>query len=527
MTRIKVVALFLLAFLLTPTVAQAFDIPLLTWERGRDQQVVLGGGAYTNGWKVTLEDGSNTPLAFTASSKNAAGYIVYTLTLPDDFPLGPYSIVTNGSGSPRTVVAGVNIIAARTIGETSRLFSLTLIISITIFLAGIVSTIRARKYLYIPFKSHQILPRLTDAIIDEPMNFWLRLEEAPYRVRVRSLTSLKQSLLRFLLIREGELAHRISKGLYGALPIAGLIAGIFTAVTVKRNDGITNTAMTIFIVVGAIAIFDAFSGVFAALGFWAGQIITGQVTNVQEVLITLAIGFAWVGSSLFSALLREVIQRDFTSESSRGENSFKFFGVLGSSLVGGGVFYLGHSLANSVINIDLTVRSLTVIDYLSVVAILVVKGFADAVIISRTSEGESRDESFYIARTNSPATAFGVFISVFAFVYLWTESAGRSLFIALIFSLPYFLAFIRFDKSSFLRTERIPRNILLESLVLSAIAFAISGQIALKPLLSDQRADWLLLLAGIAPVIHSIYSAIYSSNEEKFSFTENQEIIEP
>jgi hypothetical protein len=68
---------------------------------------------------------------------------------------------------------------------------------------------------------------------------------------------------------------------------------------------------------------------------------------------------------------------------------------------------------------------------------------------------------------------------------------------------------------------------LAESLVISAIAFVVFRQISTQPLLLDQRADLLLLLAGIAPVLHAIYSAIYSSNEEKFSFEENLEIIEP
>ena len=527
MNRLRIAIALIIGFILAPTAAQAFDIPLLTWERGRDQQVVLGGGAYANNWKVTLEGESADPLEFKASTKNAAGYIVFTLTLPDDFPTGPYSVVTNGNGSPRTIVAGVNIIPAQSIGETTRLFSLTLIIAIVVFLSGIVSTIRARKYIFIPFATTQELPRDTDPIVTEVDNFWTRLEEAPYRNRIRALTSLNQSLLRFLLIREGELAHRISKGLYGTLPLAGLIAGIFTAVTIKRNDGISNTAMTIFIVVAAVAIFDAFSGLTAALGFWAGQIITGQVTSVQEVLITLAIGFAWVGPSLFAALLREVIQRDFTTEGARNEDPIKFFGVIGSSFVGGGVFYLGHELANSVINLDLTARKLTIINVAIIALLLAIRGFADGIVLSRPTLGTPRDESFYIARTTSPKTALGVLIAVFAFVYLWTQSAGRSLFIAVIFALPYFLAFIRFNKVSYLKTDRIPRNILLESFAISAIAFFISGQIALKPLLSDQRADYLLLLAGIAPVLHSIYSAIYSSNEEKFSFTQNQEIIEP
>jgi hypothetical protein len=78
-----------------------------------------------------------------------------------------------------------------------------------------------------------------------------------------------------------------------------------------------------------------------------------------------------------------------------------------------------------------------------------------------------------------------------------------------------------------LKTERIPRNILLESALISGVAFIIFRQISLEPLLLNQRAGLLLLLTGIAPAIHSIYSAIYSSNEAKFSFEENPEIIKP
>ena len=45
MNRMKALGIFLITLLLSPIAAQAFDIPLLTWERGRQQQVVLGGGA--------------------------------------------------------------------------------------------------------------------------------------------------------------------------------------------------------------------------------------------------------------------------------------------------------------------------------------------------------------------------------------------------------------------------------------------------------------------------------------------------
>ena len=527
MRHIKLISLALIALLLAPTAAQAFDIPLLTWERGREQQVVLGGGAYTQSWTVTLEGNGVKPLNFTASQKNAAGYVVYSLKIPADLPIGAYSIVTIGKGSPRTVVAGVNLILKQTNTVASNLFDLTLIIAIFVFLTGIVSTIRARKYLFIPFKSAQVLPRLTDPIIDGEANFWDRLEAAPYRLRVQSLTSLNPSLMRFLLIREGEVAHRISKNLYGLMPIVGLISGAIAAIEVGRNDGLASTPMTIFILVAAIAIFDAFAGVAATLGYWAIELFSGNITSFRDVLIALAVGIAWVGPSLFAALLRETINRDFEAPSIGGANPIKFLGVIGSSIVGTGVFHLGHALVNSVIYTESAPRAITLAHLTIIAGLLLVRGFADGLVLHSDSAIETRDESFLISRVSSPFTAFAVLAMVFAFVYIWTESAGRAFFVALIFALPYFLIFIRFNKLSAIKTERLPRNILLESAVIAGVAFIVFRQISLKPLLLDQRADLLLLLAGVAPVLHAIYSAIYSSNEEKFSFEENLEIMKP
>jgi hypothetical protein len=527
MKKIKLIALALLALILTPTAAQAFDIPLLTWERGREQQVVLGGGAYTQSWTVTLEGNGVEALRFSSSAKNDAGYVVYSLNIPADLPLGPYSVVTIGEGSPRTVVAGINLIEAQTTTVASKLFDLTLILAIFVFLTGIVSTIRGRKYQYIPFRSAQVLPRLTDPIYDEEENFWDRLESAPYRVRVQSLISLRPSLVRFLLIREGELAHRLSKAFYGLSPFIGLAAGAIASVEVSRNTNLASTPMTIFIIVAAIGIFDAFAGVAATLGFWAVQLATGNISSFRDVLIALAIGIAWVGPSLFAALLRETINRDFKAPSIRGEDPIKFVGVIGSSIVGAAVFYLGQVLVNSVLYVEFQVRAVTWTHVLIVAGLLLVRGFADGLVLESKRPVETRDESFFVARVSSPLTALLVIAITFAFVYIWTESAVNSFFVSVLFALPYFFIFIRFNKISFIKTERLPRNILVESAVIAAVTFVAFRQISMQPLLIDQRANLLLLLAGIAPVIHAIYSAIYSSNEDKFSFDENSETIRP
>jgi hypothetical protein len=310
---------------------------------------------------------------------------------------------------------------------------------------------------------------------------------------------LRPSLIRFLLIREGELAHRLSKAFYGLSPFVGLAAGAVASVEISRNTNLASTPMTIFIIVAAIGIFDAFAGVAATLGFWAVQLATGNISSFRDVLIALAIGVAWVGPSLFAALLRETINRDFKAASIRGEDPIKFVGVIGSSIVGAAVFYLGQALVNSVLYVEYQVRAITWTHVAIIAGLLLARGFADGFVLDAKRPVEARDESFFVARVSSPLTALLVIALTFAFVYIWTESAMNSFFVSLLFALPYFFIFIRFNKISFIKTERLPRNILLESAI----------------------------LAGIAPVIHAIYSAIYSSNEDKFSFDENSETIRP
>jgi hypothetical protein len=97
--------------------------------------------------------------------------------------------------------------------------------------------------------------------------------------------------------------------------------------------------------------------------------------------------------------------------------------------------------------------------------------------------------------------------------------------VTLLFTLPYIFSFIRFDGFTKLRLEKLQRNILLEAMVLATITFVLFRQISLSPLILEKRVELLLILAGIAPAIHALLSAIYSSNEDKFSFERNPEII--
>ena len=524
---LKLVAFALLAMIALPYSAIAADIPLLTWERGRQHQVVIAEGDLNRDWQVTIEGNGQPALEFIGSTKDSKGFVVHSVSIPADFPLGSYSIVTLEDGQDRKVIAGIRIIGAVSRTAASDLLDLTAIVVIFIMLTTITSVIRARKYSFIPFQSTQVLPRITDPVFEDDRNFWTRLEAAPYRVRVNWLTSFKPSLLRFLLIREGEMTHRLSRNYYGISPLIGLIAGSIAGVQVNRDSGIAGTSTMLFLVLALLAVIDAFAGIAMTLGFWAVLLFSGNVTSLRDILIALSIGIAWVGPSLYAALLRESIARDFTKDNVTRSNLARAIAVLGSALIGALVFYFGQILLQSIIYIEAPNLKVNLMHLAIVAVALIVRGVADDLVINRPSSQERRDESFFIARVTSPMTALLVASAILIFNYAWTRSLTKSFFVALIFSLPYLFSFIRFNKIKTLPLEKFSRNLLLETALLAAITFIIFRQISISPLILEERVQLLLLIAGVAPALHALLSTIYASNEDKFSFEQNTEIIRP
>ena len=99
------VILLVIGFLLIPVSASALDIPLLTWERGKEQNLVLGGNV-ENEWKIELVNEANEKvLDFKESEISANGFRVYSVSIPNDFPVGAYAVRATGIGIPGSIVA--------------------------------------------------------------------------------------------------------------------------------------------------------------------------------------------------------------------------------------------------------------------------------------------------------------------------------------------------------------------------------------------------------------------------------------
>lgn len=511
--RIKLTALvvLLLAFF-APTVATAVDIPLLTWERGRIQEVVLGGGAYDNKWVVTLEGNGITPQTFTPSKPNPAGYIVYSLSLADDFPLGGYVINAVGKGAPITKVAAVSVIGALSYSVTQVPRDLAWLIAMIVFLTATISAFRARKYSSLTFESTQLSPTGLDIYDISNAKSKLAQNFKPYALRIRALSELRQSLLRFLLLRNGELAHRISPTFYGLLPIIGVIGAFVASVEVNKAGSLAATGLAAFLAIAILGVFDAFSGLIATLAFWIIQLAVGNVSSFRDLMVLFALGICWVAPGTFTTIYREAAARDLIKPLSY------FTGLIEAALVGGLIFYFGQKAINSFLVNITAARKISGLDIVVVALAIILRAIAEDAStkrLVRASSVEHKTESIVIARVSSPETAVALSLTFFAFSYLWTASFAKSVIFAVLFAAPYYLLFIAIPEAGLAFLGRVRRNIFIEALLASAITLVVYAQIRSLPLLSTQKSQVFLICAGIPGLLHALYSAMCDSAERK------------
>ena len=516
----KVLALLALLFVISPATAGAAEIPFLTWERGQLQEVVLGSLGKADNWRIELQGNGISGLEFKKSSLNEKGFAVYSLVIPSDVPLGGYSVVGIDVSGEITVLAGVNLIKSTGYKITKQPLDLALLITIFIFLTTVISALRARKYSKISFVSTQAGPEDSVHFKGIDSTFIDRIFSAPYRMRVRAIDGLPNSLLRFLLLRDGELVHRISHNLYSWLPIAGFFAGVVAVNETERAGGIGSAGLAIFIAVAVIGIFDAYSGFAAVLGFWLTELLIGNISSFRDILIMISVGVSWLLPVLFASLMQTAIARDFHDEV-KGEPSFGFrlLGIIGSGFVGGAVFYLGQKLLNSVLVNFGDMRNVSILAVTAIFAALVLRGILDETILHADTnqhlKDESRSEEISISRVSSPRMALAIFVVALGFGFIWTQSAAKSAIIALIFTAPYLVLLVRFNEINSRLLSKAKRNILTESILVTGASFLIFNQISNLPLLSQEKAQWFLIFSGIPGIIHAIYSAACDSSDRQ------------
>jgi hypothetical protein len=495
-----------LFFVLTPAASYAVEIPVLTWEKGRVQEIILGDTSNTTNWKLELVSENTTPVQFFGSSQNESGFYVYSAVIPNELPEGAYRLETSGDGIETSIVAGVNLIAAETYDITKQSQDLSFVVGLFTFITVTLSILRSRKYssMYANAEEESFV---SDSANLNPLEKVIR---RALNLRRDLTQGVAPSLLRFLLGQESRLLFGVSKTAYYALPLLATVLGFFAAINAQASDGLENSNLIFFFLITLLGLIDSFSGIFGLLTFWAIQFFFGDVANLNQFLILIAAAIAWVGPSLAARVYLESIKKDFSKPSTA---LAKFAASLGSAIAATLIFFGGYKLLVSLMG-EISSQWQMQPTYL---ALVLVFALAKALFIFRfENESETNTlRAFEVVRVTSPLTATSTLLVILGFTYLWTEDALTAFIAAALFSAPYFFLFIRFEPLWVTFFGKIKRNIVLESSLAVSASFIIYGQIASLPLLSDQRAETFLIAAAIPGLLHAIYSSICDSAQRQ------------
>jgi hypothetical protein len=508
MTKLKSIILgaVSLFFVLTPSASYAVEIPVLTWEKGRVQEIILGDTSNTTNWKLELVSENTAPVQFFGSSQNESGFYVYSAVIPNELPEGAYRLETSGDGIETSIVAGVNLIAAETYDITKQSQDLSLIVGLFTFITVTLSSLRSRKYssMYAAAEEESFV---SDSTKLNPLE---KIAKRALNLRRDLTQGVAPSLLRFLLGQESRLLFSVSKTAYYALPLLATVLGFFAAINAQASDGLENSNLIYFFLITLLGLADSFSGIFGLLTFWAIQFFFGDVANLNQFLIVIAAAIAWVGPSLAARVYLDSIKKDFSKPSTA---LAKLAAALGSAVAATLIFFGGYKLLVSLMG-EISNQWQMQPTYLALVFVF---ALVKALFMFRfENETETKtSEAFEVVRVTSPLTATSTLLIILGFTYLWTEDAMTAFIAAALFSAPYFFLFIRFEPLWVSFFSKIKRNIVLESSVAVLASFIIYSQIAALPLLSDQRAETFLIAAAIPGLLHAIYSSICDSAQRQ------------
>jgi hypothetical protein len=510
--RVKFFASLLVAISLGFSIPQASaaDVPLLTWERGKEQNIVLGGGAITNNWQIVLIQKDKVVLQFSKSRINKEGFVVYSATIPNSLPDGSYTVQTNSENSPNSIVAGVNLVTMTRYSIAQIPGALIFLLLVLAFLTSTLSTLRSRKYGNYSY----LVSRVFSETETEEMKSIPKILRRIYRIRRDIHLSIKPSLLRFNLESNGQLLHKLSPTAWAGLPLVAAIFGILVAERTQSSGGIPNTPLIIIAVIALIGVIDGFSGLVALMSFTLIQVITGSVTSLRDFMAVLSLGMGWFVPGLIAFLYLIVGAKDFGSHiPSMSIGVKRIINLFGSGAVAGTVFYASQILTESV-SLRVSPQNSQLIYLSGLIGIAIaLRGEIEPRIEKYRAirPGKQKLEILNITPTKAITIEAVVAVCVFSacVAYIWTQSLQVSAISALMVSLPFALLLIRIPKLEIAFFRKIPRLVLAESIVIAFITYLVFLYIQTLPYEVNQKTQALLLFGFIPTLAHAMYSALH------------------
>jgi hypothetical protein len=475
----------------------AEDIPVLTWEKGKEHNIVLGGNSQVKNWKIQLTSTTGETLDFKQSKLDPNGYVVFSVQIPDTFKSGVYTVVTTGVDVPKKIVAGVKIVALSDFNLIQIPTKLILILLTLIFLISTLSIMRMQKYErieYLRAKPTEKLPGIFNLFA---------------KFRLASIAELHKSLFKFQLVREGELLHKISPITWATLPVASAVLGSYIGLNSRLILGVSLIPFVLYALAAIIGVIDPFSGFTAALGFAFAQSISGNVTSVRSVMSLVAVGIGWVAPGILSSLYQDILNKD---------NYFHFAKKVVpdvvASLLGGLIFLVAQLLTNSFVDQIAPIAISTY--FIPMILSVVIWGRINLyrfLVKDLHQMGENYQiRILVLPRVLSPRTITFAGLYLAGTVYVWTESLQFAVISSLLLSTPLALLMVRFESPVIKAFKNAQRYIVVEMVVIATISFISFFYIQSLPLEVTAKGKLLILSTSVILFIHGFFSSVFDSS---------------
>ena len=493
-------ALFLavVASVTGPQLALAKDIPILTWEQGKLQSVVLGGGEDKSSWEVELVSSSGATTLLNASSRNKENFVVFSVVIPRDIATGSYTLFARGLSTESTKVAIVNIAEAKSY-EIGRVPG-DLIYIFVMFIGVITALISiTRRRFFFSYLS-SIAPR-ERFINGEPAEGFIqgvhnlgRLE----RIRISVQQNFSEGALGNVIKANSSTLHFRSRQFWSALPLMLASLAVFQAADSPSKFGY------LFLLLCLLGNLDVFAGAVASVAF-----VSIATFNTQAFSFGSILGFIFLASLFFLPNLL-----------------VKVFGVVIGSQIKKLDWVKFVSVALVVHFLVLMQRSLLPESYLStpeellvLVSIIVALVVCEILEIKRAKAPKMHlpleEVTFDLQLAPSRSSLILVSSAAFSVVYMWSLKGSLALLVALLAVSPILVSKVNLVKLGSAIRINLPRKPAFEVLLVCAATYLVFNGLSRLPFVTYSLLE-ALLVAGFVPVIiYSFYVAVTSSNAPK------------
>ena len=323
--RIKAFAILLIALFSFQGAHAAEQVVILTWEQGVEQTITMGGATGAALWNLELRAKNGDAYPFSRSKKNSAGYFLYTLQIPVDFPKGRYEVYASSLNQPAQLSSYVDIVERNSFEALIDVKQFGYLSTVAFALFTLIATARKEDFqarvirrtrendesgdektdpLSVDYKDNVVdLERrgLIDRVGYGRIDWIARLDALRF--------SLSQSLPRVSplagrYISDASWFQAVFGPLVIFLPVAGVATGIALSLDTDMTRSLVPSNLTLVLVGMILGTIDALAGLMVAGTYMVWALASGNLVNAIDLRTLLVVSIIFCAPLLLVGKIR-------------------------------------------------------------------------------------------------------------------------------------------------------------------------------------------------------------------------------